>query len=449
MSIKATMNTATQALNAQAQSLTNISTNIANVSTTGYKRQDTHFQTLLNHVTPGHGNGPQSFYSVDTRDTRDVDKQGFLQTTNRTLDLAINGRGFMVTNTATDGTGIWQYSRDGALSGKSVKLTTDSDADGQLDQATLLTTGSGAYLYGWQADADGNFNEVDDLTKLVPISVNSNEVFPARATKNIELQANVSAGSSKRQTVGMPFVDASGASRTVTLGFSPTATDIGVYSLDLSSSSTAGAQVPTIVALADAAGNPLPPTVDPVTGLAIPPQVKFDGQGKLTVPASGKLILSIGDPTGNQLITMDIRKVQQLNDSGDLTVFNLDQDGFIKGRLKETYFNEDGVLVGSYTNQGLKSLFKLPLAQFAAQNNLDAKSGNFFTQTREAGERKLLGLESTQGIAQIISGALESSNVDLADQFSKMIVTQRAYSSSATVLRTADEMMQQTRDLKQ
>jgi len=59
-----------------------------------------------------------------------------------------------------------------------------------------------------------------------------------------------------------------------------------------------------------------------------------------------------------------------------------------------------------------------------------------------------VGLDSVQGIAQIISGVLESSNVDLADQFSKMIVTQRAYSSSTTVLRTADEMMQQTRDLK-
>ncbi|MSQ86205.1 MAG: flagellar hook protein FlgE [Alphaproteobacteria bacterium] len=94
------------------------------------------------------------------------------------------------------------------------------------------------------------------------------------------------------------------------------------------------------------------------------------------------------------------------------------------------------------------ALFKLPLAQFQAQNNLEAKPGNLFTQTRESGKRKLVGLDSVQGIAQIISGVLESSNVDLADQFSKMIVTQRAYSSSATVLRTADEMMQQTRDLK-
>lgn len=449
MSIKGTMNTATQALNAQAQHLSNISTNIANVNTTAYKTQNTHFQTLLNHVTQGTGGaGPKKFFTAQTVDTREVDKQGFLQTTNRTLDLAINGRGFFVTNTATNGSGAWQYTRDGALDGRSTRLTTDSDGDGQLDQATLLTTTSGGFIYGWQADADGNFNEVDDLTQLVPIQINSNEIFPSRATRNIELQANVSAGSPKRQTVGMPFIDAAGASRTVTLGFTPTATQTNGYDLDLAASDTAGNPVPTVVAFADAAGNPIPATIDPLTGLSQPPRVQFDGQGNLVTPASAMLVLSIGDPTGNQLIRMDIRQVKSFNDNGDLTVFNLEQDGFLQGRLKETYFNEDGVLIGSYTNQGLRPLYKLPIAQFQAVNNLEAKSGNFFTQTREAGERRLLGLDSVQGIAQIFSGALESSNVDLADQFSKMIVTQRAYSSSATVLRTADEMMQQTRDLK-
>lgn len=447
MSIKATMNTATQALNAQAQSLSVISTNIANVNTTAYKLQNTHFQTILNHVRPGHGNGPQSFFAVDTRDTRNVDKQGFLQNTNRSLDLAINGRGFFVTNTATDGGGIWQYTRDGALDGKSIRLTTDSDNDGQLDQATLLTTSAGAYVYGWQADANGNFDEADDLTKLAPISINSNEIFPARATRNITLQANVSAGGTNRQTVGMPFVDADGFSRTVTLGFTPIPSQGGSYTLDLNSLDTAGNPVTTIVALADAAGNAIPPTLD-ASGNPLPPQVRFDGEGKLIEPPSGRLIFSIANATGQQLITMDIKKVQQLSDNGDLTVFNLDQDGYLQGRLKETYFNENGVLIGSYTNQGLRPLFKLPIATFAAQNNLDAKSGNYFVQTREAGQRKLQGLNSVQGLAQVISGVLESSNVDLADQFSKMIVTQRAYSSSATVLRTADEMMQQTRDLK-
>lgn len=448
MSIKGTMNTATQAMLSQSQHLSNISTNIANVNTTGYKEQRTHFQTLLNHVsTTGGGGQVKKFFTVDTTDLRDVDRQGFLQTTNRTLDLAVNGTGFFVTNTATDGSGIWQYTRDGSLFGRSTELTTDSDNDGQLDQATLLQTGNNSFLYGWRADIDGNFNELDDLTALEPISINSNEIFASRLTRNITLQANVSAGVSNRQTVGMQFIDASGNSRTVTLGFNPTATQTGAWDLDINSNDINGQTVPTIVALTDTLGNPIPPALD-ADGNPVPAQIQFDGQGKLITPSNGNLVVSIGDPTGAQLINIDIAKLQQLNDNGELTVFNIDQDGYQEGRLKATYFNEDGELVGSYTNGELRALFKLPIATFQAQNNLEAKSGNYFVQTREAGQRMLKGLDSVQGIAQIVSGVLESSNVDLADQFSKMIVTQRAYSSSATVLRTADEMMQQTRDLK-
>ncbi len=446
MSIRGTMNTATQAMLAQSQYLSNISTNVANVNTTGYKAQSTHFQTLLNHVSPG-GTTPRSFFTVDTVDTRDVSGQGFLNTTNRTLDLAINGRGFFVTNTNPDGTGIWQYTRDGALYGESTELSTDSDGDGQLDQATLLKTGSGGYVFGWQADQDGNFNQVDDLTALTPISINSNEVFPSRATENMFLQANLSSGVANRQSTGMQFIDTQGNSRTVTVGFSPTDVQTGIWNLDVNIDDLSGVSQTTNIYLADANGDPIPPTLDG-NGNPLPPQIQFDGQGQLVVPDGGKLIIETTDTNGTQTMTLDISKMQQFNDDGQMTVFNTDQDGFLEGRLTNTYFDQYGVLYGSYTNQGERALFKLPIATFAAENFLEAEPGNYFTQTRAAGERKLNGLESQTGLGQIVAGALESSNVDLADQFSKMIVTQRAYSSSATVLRTADEMMQQTRDLK-
>lgn len=130
----------------------------------------------------------------------------------------------------------------------------------------------------------------------------------------------------------MPFVDVAGASRTMTLGFTPTATDIGIFSLDLAISSVTGAPVPNIVALADAPGNPIPPIIDPLTGAPMPLQVRFDGQGKLVQPASGKIVLSIAAPACDQLISVDVRKVQQLSDNGDLTVLNLEQDGFLQGR---------------------------------------------------------------------------------------------------------------------
>ena len=127
---------------------------------------------------------------------------------------------------------------------------------------------------------------------------------------------------------------------------------------------------------------------------------------------------------------------------------NADHDGDLQGRLRETYFNEDGVLIGSYTNQELRSLFKLPIATFVAPDNLEPKSGNFPAQTTRAGELSLEALDTGPGIAEIFVGGIETSTVDLGDQFTKMIVTQRTYSGSATVLRTADEMTMQARDLK-
>ncbi|MDX2221801.1 MAG: flagellar hook-basal body complex protein [Rhodospirillaceae bacterium] len=422
MTLKATFNTAVQGMQAQSQHLSNISTNIANVNTNAYKVQRTSFQTLLNHVRPVRD---AKFFSVDTVDTREVDRQGIITQTNRTLDLAINGRGFFVTNTDTDRSGTWQYTRDGALFGQAFPLATDSDGDGQNDQGSYLVTSTGAYVYGWAADENGVFDEQDSLDALTPITINSNEIFASRATTAITLQANVSAEATGRQSVGLPFVDAAGNSRTLTLGFNASLTNN--WTLDVSSLNTDFQNVPVSVT---------------------PPTVEFDGRGRLLQPANGQIAVTVNDATGPQVITIDISRITQFRADGDLTTQVIEQDGFLQGRLDKTFFDENGVLYGSYTNRGLKPLFKLPIATFAAPNSLDAKSGNFFTETREAGARTLNALSAAPNVADIRIGALETSNVDLADQFTKMIVTQRAYSSSATVLRTADEMTQQARDLK-
>ncbi len=424
MSLQGTFNTAVQAMNSQSQALSNISTNIANVNTTAYKLQDTHFATLLNDIQPTE----KKFFTVNTFDTRKVDKQGTITTTNRTFDLALNGRGFIVTNTEQDPTSAnsrWQYTRDGALFGKAIDLGVDTDNNGVSDQGTLLTTANGAYVYGWPADADGNVSETNDLSSLTPVMYGNNSVFPSKATTKINLQANVSATDEGRQTVSLPFIDQSGNSRTLTIGFNAA---IGQdWTLDMASN--------------DVNNQPVNITFDS--------QVQFDGQGKLVFPQDGLLNVELEEPgVGPQSLTVDISKMSQFADGTKLTVVNVDQDGYLAGRLQNTYFNGNGMLIGSYSNGEVKNLYKLPVATFAADNNLEAKSGNIFVQTTEAGAMQLSGLGTPTGTTQFVTGALEASNVDLADQFSKMIITQRAYSSAAKVLTTADEMTQAVRDLK-
>ncbi len=402
MSLQGTFNTAVQAMQSQTQSLNNISMNIANVNTTAYKAQDTHFQTLLNHVLPS----DKRFFTVNTFDHRQVDKQGILATTGRTFDLAINGRGLMVTNSTLDGTGTWQCTRDGALFGEAVDLGTDYDGDGQNDQGTLLKTAGGAFVYGWAADADGNITETNSLGSLTPVMFGNNSIFPSKATTVASLQANLSAASSGRQNVAIPFVDQEGNSRSLAIGFNASMNQ--GWTLDMSAVDINNQLVDVVF--------------DPAN-------LEFDGNGRTTLPTDGLINVTVSDAVGPQSFTLDISRVTQFSDNGKLTVVNIDQDDFIAGRLQNTYFNSSGVLIGSYSNGELRNLYKLPVALFRADGNLEAKSGNYFQRTQEAGDMLLTGIGLATG-SHFVAGALENSNVDLNDQLSKMIVTQRAYSSA-------------------
>ena len=204
MSLHGTFSTATLALHAQAQHLSNIATNIANVQTNAYKVQKTDFKTLLNYTSGTN----DRFFAVDTVDSRSVDKQGLILTTQRKLDLAIDGRGLFVTNVQPDGTGDWQFTRDGAFVGRAITFEQDSDNNGQNDQGAVLTTTAGNTVFGWPANADGTFDEVNELSALQPVTINSNQIFPSRATSTMSMQANISAEDFGRQSIGLPYIDA-------------------------------------------------------------------------------------------------------------------------------------------------------------------------------------------------------------------------------------------------
>jgi flagellar hook protein FlgE len=418
-------NTSVQGLNAQAQAMNVVSTNITNVQTTGYKVQDNNFQTLLNHVSASNGNA-QSFFAVRDVNTTDVNRQGQIITTNRTMDLALNGKGLIVTNTAQDGVGQFQYTRDGSFFGKAIPLSTSTN--GVPDQGTLLTTSNGNFVYGWAANADGTFTETNDLASLVPVQYASNATFDAQPTTAINVQANLAQGSDGRQSVGLPFIDLSGTSQTVTLGFTRDMSNN--YTLDGVTSSGS-------------------------TVSMTPSQVSFDSLGNISDPSDGKVQITVNDPLGPQDITVDLSRMTSLAGDSGITVQQIDQDGFIAGTLSNTYFTSDGVLMGSYSNHEVKPLFKLAIANFANNDGLQALPGNMYVQTQPgwaqdnaSGDLTLSGLGTSATGSQFVVGALEGSTVSLEDQFSKMIITQRCYSSAAKVVQVADEMTQAVRDLK-
>lgn len=427
MAIWGSLTTSTMAMMAHTRHMGQIGNNISNMNTTSFKEVETTYQTQKAHRSQGYDQ-----FSVDTIDVRRVENQGVITGTGRSYDLAINGGGFFVTNTAEDGSGDTTYTRDGGFTGRQATLGEDSDGDGQNDQSTLLVSQQGDYVMGWAANPDGTFG-----TTLGAVQINHNAVIPGLATSEATLSGNVPnvngrATASAYQT-SLPVVasgtDANGAytrSHSVTMTWTKTPDAQNSWELDL------------------------PATGDVASATVSSPTVLFRKDGSLDT-TNGPSVLDItvtwndgSDPT---TLSLDISGMTQFSSSEGLVTEHT-QNGYTEGRLLSTSFDTQGVLSGNFSNGATRSLFKLPLATFAAPNKLEALNGNSYKETHESGVPSTVDLASLDGGTTLTPGALETSNVVLEEQFSRMITTQKAYSSSATVFKTSDEMIQEVRNLK-
>jgi flagellar hook protein FlgE len=143
--------------------------------------------------------------------------------------------------------------------------------------------------------------------------------------------------------------------------------------------------------------------------------------------------------------TMDLSGSTQL--AGDPTIYATDQDGFAPGTLAKIGFDGNGYLTGTFTNGQNQRLYRLAIADFVNPEGLAPRDGNVYVTGADSGAMTLRGAGES-GLGQVSAGTVELSNVDLADQFNRMIMTQNAYNSSATAFRTLDEVIQVARDLK-
>jgi flagellar hook protein FlgE len=164
----------------------------------------------------------------------------------------------------------------------------------------------------------------------------------------------------------------------------------------------------------------------------------FDSSGKLspaitTVPLTGVTIN--GTNLGN--IALKLNGLTQFSSStGSVTVTSLNQDGYPPGQLQAMSINKNGRIQGSFTNGKNVDLAEIPLMTFSAPNNLKSLDGGAFAVTGDSGPA-LVGASG-----QLVGGALEGSNADIADQFTKLIVTQQAYSANTKVITTTNQMSQ-------
>lgn len=181
--------------------------------------------------------------------------------------------------------------------------------------------------------------------------------------------------------------------------------------------------------------------------------VTFDGAGKIISPTTASVTIDwtgTGGTAGSNTINLDLTKMTQY--SGDnaeaLSVKTIDQNGYASGTMDSVEIDKEGNVVAHFDNGETKIVFQIPVATFTSADQLDPISGTLFRATEQAGALSIASIADQGTGAQIVASAYEASNVDLEDQFTKMIITQKAYSTNANVFKTADEMTQTVRDLK-
>jgi len=129
------------------------------------------------------------------------------------------------------------------------------------------------------------------------------------------------------------------------------------------------------------------------------------------------------------------------------SVGSVNQDGIAFGAFSGVNVGDDGMVVALFDNGQSRPVYRIPLARFASPENLAVRDGNAYQMTNASGGM-FLSASGENGAGTVSGGTLEASTVDLAGEFTSMITTQRAYSANATIIRTADEMLQELSQLK-
>ncbi|WP_306029824.1 flagellar hook protein FlgE [Stappia sp. MMSF_3263] len=461
MGVFGALNAAVSGLSAQAYALENISGNIANSATVGYKRLDTSFSDL---VGGGRGSQPSQLagtVSASSRATNGI--QGDLQQSQVDTYMAINGSGYFVVQ-----------GRAGEVDGRSIFTGNDlytRRGDFEVDKEGRLVNGAGYYLMG---------QPIDPVTKNVAGSVPSimtidSSVIPAVVTDRIQYEGNLptTPQTSAKLAGGTDLLDA--ALTKASTGAAPDAAAVGqtvgadVISSDdevtFLNSSIAG----EAITVYNSSGTPVnvqmrwaktfeddgsqPDTWSlyylsdsTATGAGAKwskvSDAQFGTDGRMTLPATDSMALTAltvdGQTVGDVTLDFGTDALTQFADAnGSAKISKLTQNGYPAGDLAGISVSEAGRLVASYSNGRTRELYEISLVSFSGEAWLERVNGGAFEVTPESGEP----ISGAQG--NIVGKRLEASNTDIADEFSKLIVTQQAYSANTRIVSSSDEMLQE------
>ncbi len=429
MSLFGSMTTAISGLTAQARALGHISDNVANSQTAGFKRTDTSFVSYLTDSTLSvHRPG-----SVVARPDYTNTIAGPIEQSENPLSLAIAGQGFFSVALPTG-------SVNGQLTFDERQFFTRA-GDFQLDRSGYLVNGSGYFLQGWSVDALGN----PDRTQINPIRV-SDLVFNPIATGNIELSANLPANGTDPQTTPLNVYDSLGALQPMSLTWTPSGAN--TWTLDITAPG-AGGSLGTIDVLFGAAAVPAVAT-GTIGGFAGATGALAGAAPVADDPATVTFTADFGQ--GPQAITLNLGAFGQARgvtqyDGDEFSLRNLTQDGVPLGSYSSLAVRDNGDVAINYDNGQSRVIARVPITTFNAPDMLQRLDGQAFMRTVESGEARTTDAGSN-GAGSLSVSSVERSNVDIASEFSKLIVAQRAYTANTRIVTASDEMLQDTINMR-
>ena len=454
MGVFSAMTTAITGLRVQSNALEYISNNIANSKTTGYKRTDTTFADLLPTSPPRQqASGVVNAFS---RPTNNI--QGDISSYDTDTFMAINGDGYFIVGEQIDnidGTPIFSdedlFTRRG---------------DFEINKDGYLVNAAGYFLKGLTIDQNTG-NPSGSLPEVLRIN---NDFLAANPTTRIDYRANLAsypltATSDPNVTgsellgdatnyVGDPattgivesqdaatFISRSIAGGAIT-GYTSAGTPVNVQ-LRWAKVANADAGPPVVedtwnlFYLADS--DPANPTDTAWQSVGV--DYTFDSNGAMSSATGTVNVANLtvdGVDLGNVQFSHGSDGITQFADpNGGTKVTEIAQNGYGAGELTEISVTEEGRIVANYSNGRVIDIAEVTLAAFNADGFLAKVDGGSFRKTADSGE-PILGAQG-----RVVGSALEDSNTDIADEFSKLIITQQAYAANTRIVSTGDEMIQE------
>ncbi|ESQ81365.1 flagellar hook protein FlgE [Asticcacaulis sp. YBE204] len=467
--LNAAMQAGVSGLAAFSTSLSAISNNIANVNTTGYKRVRTDFQAIVTASSTPTGYNAGGVIAT----TRHMISQlGTLQKAATDLDLGIDGQGFFVTTQKADATAedTHLFTRDGSFS---------------PDKQGYLRNSAGLYLQGWPIAAGGSaVLSAADLSQLTAINVDqiAASVEPttfAGVSGNLNAAQAVSNNAARYvtdpTTYPMSKYDASTVNTSVATGPD--------YEISIPVSDSLGGErnlTMSMIKLAPDA-TATPPIADntwayevwsddvdsgtPVDNIVTSGRLVFNSSGKLESITQGGVtqVDANGDPVTNfkfnvdwkastgvadQEITLDFNSAAtQLTQLNAASTSRVDPNGTPFSGVDSIKISDSGMVTAVFKNGSTRDIAQLALATFVNADGLTPVSGNAYSVSNTSGPFTLK-VPGVSGSGLLSVGTLEASGVDLSEEFTNLITTQRAYSANSKTITTADEMLQELLQIK-